>query len=493
MQTSRRITRRSLISGVAAAVTVGAASALLQACAPAAPANTPAPAAPAAAAPTNTPSAAAAAQPTAKPGAAAPTNTPSAAAAAQPTATPAAAAKPAATQKQFTYTARIGVQADHFDTFAKKFMAQYPNIKYTPLHVPDTEWLQKIQVQAAGGTLSDAIWMPSIGLFGQFARKGLLADHGPLVTAQNFDLKVFYPAAVDGLTKDGKLYGIPWIVHPGRAGLYYNKPLFDDAGVKYPDETWTFQNLADAAVKLTKKTGDKFAQFGYQPSTEMWSYIVDMRAYGGDYLSADGTKITIDTPESTKAIQEGVADFMSKYKTSPTPDMIEGGSPQMFASKKLAMFQSGYWGSSGLIQYAADIPWGVAPMPKQPGGKMGMFEIDANTVTKQAKDPESAFLYCCFMGSKEAGIDIAVRGSVPGGRPDVWESPELSAKPYHVVFTKILKDCPGLLLPANLKETELADAFVKGFDPVNYAKEPDASKVIKDLKPILQEIISRPA
>jgi multiple sugar transport system substrate-binding protein len=481
--------RRGFLGTIAAVAAGGAGMLLLQACGSSAPAQ-PTPAAPAqqpaaAPAPTNTSAAPAVAQPTFT---TAPTPAPAAA-----TATPAAQAQPTGKQTQFTYTARIGVQADHFDAFAKKFMEQNPNIKYVPQHIAGNEWLQKIQVEAAGGTLSDAFWMPSIGLFGQFAHQGLLLALDSYVQTQKVDLKVFYPAAVQGLTKEGKLYGIPWIVHPGRTGLYYNKPLFDAASVKYPDETWTYQNLADAAVKLTKQSGGKYDQYGYQPGTEMWSYIVVMRGYGGDYLDPAGQKVTLDTPESTKAIQEGIADFMSKYKTSPTPDVIEGGSSQMFASKKLAMFQSGYWGASGLFQYAKDLPWGVAPMPVQPGKKLGMFEIDTNSVSKSAKDPDSAFLYCLFMASKEAGIDIAVRGSVPGGRPDVWDSKELSDKPYHVTFAKILANCPGLLLPANFKETELSDAFVKGFDPINYAKEADATKVIKDLTPILQEIVSRPA
>jgi multiple sugar transport system substrate-binding protein len=490
MSKSTATSRRGFMGRIAAIAAGGAGMLLVQACgssAPPAQPTQPAPPAPtqaAAAPPTNTPAVATFAQPPF-------TTAPVAATAA--TATPAAQAQSGGKQTQFTYTARIGVQADHFDAFAKKFVEQYPNIKYVPQHIAGNEWLQKIQVEAAGGTLADAFWMPSIGLFGQFAHQGLLLALDPQVQAQKFDLKVFYPAAVQGLTKEGKLYGIPWIVHPGRTGLYYNKPLFDAGGVKYPDEKWTYQDLADAATKLTKQSGGKYEQYGYQPGTEMWSYIVVMRGYGGDYLDPAGQKVTIDAPASTKAIQEGVADFMSKYKSSPTPDVVEGGSPQMFASKKLAMFQSGYWGASGLFQYAKDLPWGVAPMPVQQGGKLGMFEIDTNSVSKSAKDPESAFLFCTFMASKEAGIDIALRGSVPGGRPDVWESKELSDKPYHVTFSKILANCPGLLLPANFKETELSDAFVKGFDPVNYAKEADASKVIKDLTPILQEIVSRPA
>src|SRR5688572_14545239 len=129
---------------------------------------------------------------------------------------PAASAKPASKETQFTFTARIGVQQEHFDAFAKTFTEKHPNIKYVPQHVPSAEWAQKIQVQAAGGTLADAIWMPSIGLFGQFAHKGLLADHTPLAQSGNVDLKQFYPTAVEGLTRNGKLWGIPWIVHPSR-------------------------------------------------------------------------------------------------------------------------------------------------------------------------------------------------------------------------------------------------------------------------------------
>src|SRR5262249_48600272 len=279
--------------------------------------------------------------------------------------------------------------------------------------------------------------------------------------------------------------------HPGRTGLYYNKALFDADGAKYPDEKWTYQDLGAAATALTKRSGGRVDQFGYLPGSDMFSYIIPIRGYGGDYLSPDGNKLTIDTPEATRAIQEAVADMVSKLKVAPTPDLIEGGAPQMFASKKLAMFQSGYWGASGLYQYAQDVPWGVAPMPLQPGGKLGMFEIDTNTVTRFAKDPDAAFQFCLFMGSKEAGIDIAKRGSVPGGRPDVWQAPELMELPNHAVFAKILGSCPGLLLPANFRDDELSNSFGKGFDDVTFGREEQASKVIKALTPTLQAILDK--
>src|SRR5580765_4004710 len=108
MSKSTNLSRRGFLGTIAAAAAGTAGVLLLQACGPATPAA--APTQPAAAAPTQAPAAAptntAAAQPTA-------TTAPAAAAAA--TATPAAQAAPAGKATQFTYTARIGVQADHFD------------------------------------------------------------------------------------------------------------------------------------------------------------------------------------------------------------------------------------------------------------------------------------------------------------------------------------------------------------------------------------------
>jgi len=467
-----RVSRRQLLGGVAGTAALATLSVLLPACSSSAP---------------TTGQGAGSVQPTS-----APTQD---SIAAQATAAPtvAASANPSAKQTQFTFTARIGVQADYYNAFGKLFMQAHPNIKYVPEHVPSAQWAQKIPIQAAGGTLADAIWMPSIGLFGEFSHKGLIIPLDTMVKTQNVDLSVFFKNAIEALTRQGKLYGIPWICHPGRTGLYYNKPLFDAAQVKYPGDAWTYEDLQTAAKALTKSDGGKPSQYGYLPGTDIWSYVEGpIRAFGGDYLSPDGTKSTIDSTEAINAVQEGLANPIGKDKVSPTPDAVEGGSAQMFVSKKLAMFQSGYWGMSSLYQLTKDLPWAVAPMPLQKGGKMGMFEVDTNAVTKFAKDPTSAFLFCVFMSSKAAGIDIAKRGSVPGARPDVWNSPELTSNPNHVVFSKMMSDAAPLLLPANFRENELSDAFQKGFDPINTGKVSDAATLIKGLNPTLQAILDKP-
>ncbi len=414
------------------------------------------------------------------------TTAPSGATAATPAAKPATSGATA-----ITFHARVGVQADHFTAMAQKFMEQHPNIQVKGEYFPGAEYNQKMQVAVAGGTLGDALWTASIQAFGPFGVKGILIDHTPLIAAAKFNLQELWPQAVQGVTINGKVYGLPWIVHPGRIGLYYNKGMFDKAGQKYPDDSWTYDQLHTAAKALTKESGGKTEAYGFVGADQPWGGIVFMRSYGGDYLSPDGKKVGATAPAALAGIQS-LADFYGKERSAPSPTQVEGGSPQMFASNKLAMYQSGYWGISSNLQYAKDTPWGVVSMPKGPAGSKGMFEFDPVSVSKFSKAPQEAFQYLAFLISKEAGVDIAKRGSVPGARQDVWDDPELTKSEYHTVFAKIIKDTPPLLMPANFRAVEFADALSKGMDPLFIGKETDARKVLTELEPTLQAILDKP-
>lgn len=470
MEATPRLNRRRLLAFV---VSAPPALALLAACGGGAPATT----APAAA-PTAAPAGAATA------GQAAPTT-----AAAASAATP--APKAATGNVAVRFHGRVGVQADHFTAMAQQFMKDHPDIQVKGEYFSAQEYDEKMQVLVAGGTLGDGMWNASILGFGPLAVKGVLVDHGPLVEAAKFSTQDLWPQAVSGATINGKLYGLPWIVHPGRIGLYYNKAMFDKAGQKYPDDTWTYDQLHTVAKALTSSTGGKADTFGFIGADQPWGGIVFIRSYGADWLSPDGKKVGITDPKAVQAIQS-LADFYGKEKSAPTPSQVQDGVNQMFASSKLAMFQSGYWGISGNYQYAKDVPWGVVAMPKGPAGSKGMFEFDPVSVTKFSKAPQAIFQYVAVLTSKVAGIDIAKRGSVPGARKDVWDDPELTKDPNHVVFAKIMPDVPPLLMPANFRAVEFADAMKKGMDPLLIGKETDAQKVITDLAPSLQNILDKP-
>ncbi len=162
--------------------------------------------------------------------------------------------------------------------------------------IPWANYWDKLQTTVAGARPSTSSGMNKPN-FPVYASKGALTDLTDLIAQAKIDTSVYPQSLRDLYTYDSKLYGFPKDFDT--IALYYNKKLFDAAGVAYPDDTWTWDDLYAAAKKLT--TAD---QWGYISTTGdqigYWNYIF---ANGGQVLNADGTSVVIDQPASCDAIK----------------------------------------------------------------------------------------------------------------------------------------------------------------------------------------------
>ncbi len=145
----------------------------------------------------------------------------------------------------------------------------------------------KLQTGLAGGAAPDVFAMDG-PLGPDYQTRDVLLDLTPYVQAENYDLGQLDANAVkDFTTADGGQFGLPRDLNV--IALYYNKKMFDEAGVPYPDGTWDWDKLVEVAHKLTKDTnGDgKPDQWGvYTETTDMenaWSSLVWQA--GGDILA----------------------------------------------------------------------------------------------------------------------------------------------------------------------------------------------------------------
>ena len=171
---------------------------------------------------------------------------------------------------QIRFHARIGTQGDYYTEMAKTFNESQDQIEVIAENFPGggSDYTQKIATMIAGGTIGDGMWTASINGFYNYAAAGQYAILDDFVAADNYDLSVYYPVAVDSCRYEGKMYGIPWIVHPGRIGLYYNQTAFEEAGMDVPNADWTYDDLLNAATAMTKKEGDQTTQWGFLPTTD---------------------------------------------------------------------------------------------------------------------------------------------------------------------------------------------------------------------------------
>ena len=388
---------------------------------------------------------------------------------------------------------RMGTQGDHFIHFAKLFSDDhFPDVYVKTENFPGADYYTKLNTMLAGGTVGDGFWIYLGGGFRRYAATGQYAALDDIVDETGYDLTQFYPEAVEGCKYNGKLYGLPWCLHFGCGNiLYYNKPMLDAAGIAYPDETWTYDDLLEAAKELTNPDE---GVFGFLSSAGGCAGQIHFpRAWGGDVTNPEGTKTLINSEESIAGLQF-LSDLFHVHKVSPLPSQVQVGTYQMFAANKLAMFVSGFWGKT-VGDYVAPGVWGAAPSPLGPAGRGHVFYIDINSVTANSEHPKETFDYLTYLSSYDAGMDVyQVRKSIPGARPDVWESEAALADPHFQAAAWTVKEGipPPQYGPANFREAEYAAALAEGLESV-WIGEAELRDVIDLTAERAQAILDKPS
>jgi multiple sugar transport system substrate-binding protein len=295
------------------------------------------------------------------------------------------------------------------------FQASHPNIKVDIQLTPtSTDYWTKLQTAAASGTAPDVFWMSTtrIGLYGG---QGQLL---PLSDKPGFDNSKF-PASLNTVyTLNGKQYGMP--KDYDTVGLWYNKKLFDAAGVKYPDATWTWQDVIAASQKLTDASKGVWGIAS--PDWTQENLYDTISQGGGSVISADKKTSGFDDPKSIAGLQYSL-DFITKYKTSPTAQQMTDTDPsQMFASGKVAMFTDGDYDTL-MYKNAPGLDADVAPLPAGPGGKATVINGLANVIYAKTKHADAAWEFVKYLGSQEANAIQASTGTVIpayAGLSDTW-------------------------------------------------------------------------
>ena len=216
---------------------------------------------------------------------------------------------------------------------ADAFHASHPNITINIQLTPNADYWTKLQTAAASGTAPDVFWMSTtrIGLYA--GQKQLLS----LSDKPGFDNSPFPKSLNDVYTLDGKQYGMPKDFDT--VGLWYNKKLFDAAGVKYPTAGWTWQDVISAAQKLNDP-GKGVWGIASPDWTQENLYNTMLQA-GGQAITPDHKKSGFDDPKSIAGLQYAL-DFVTRYHVSPTAQQMTDTQPdQLFASGKVAMFADG--------------------------------------------------------------------------------------------------------------------------------------------------------
>lgn len=278
---------------------------------------------------------------------------------------------------------------------------EFPNITVNlQLTSAAGDYQQKVQTMIAGNKGPDI--MEVAETLPVFADKNQLQPLDEYLDKNNVDLVKRYGDKAPKIYEwEGKQYAVP--DRSGAMVLFYNKDMFDKAGVKYPSQDWTWQDFLAAAQKLTIRQGNAVTQWGYAGS-EWWAWWLSMFYQNGGRVLDDAGKPVVNSPENVEALQFW-HDLVWKHKVAPTPrdfaNFGQGVGPdQLFAQGKLAMEMTGFW-NIGALKSVPNINWDIAPIYRGKQAATTAF-FNGLAISRSSKHPADAFKVINYITGAQA-------------------------------------------------------------------------------------------
>lgn len=338
----------------------------------------------------------------------------------------------------------------------KLFKELRPDISFELNAVAGYSHQEALLMMLAAGTGPD-VWFDSIRTTGMLTRKGVTMDLEPFLAADpNFNEDDFIDLAFVCQMVDGKRYGLPW--DSGALALFYNKELFDKAGIDYPDPTkWmTWTDVIELGRQLTLDMNDKtpndtgfdpnrVKQYGFYPDTGhgrqtyIWSN-------GGEIMETD-LSCPCDTPEFIEAMN-WLADAGLVHYISPSEKFQQAGEIDL-RSGNVAMQHTGVWEVGTYVD--AGIDFGVVQVPYSKK-QVSYMQYSPLCVFRETKYPQQSYDFAFFSSASHDGekilVDLGVQQPIRKDLTDTFITNPLppdkaSRQVFYDVFDKQYLRWPG--------------------------------------------------
>ncbi|MDQ7024186.1 MAG: sugar ABC transporter substrate-binding protein [Anaerolineae bacterium] len=284
---------------------------------------------------------------------------------------------------------------------ADAFMEENPEIEIEIWHQPWSDYFTGLQTLWAAGdgeAIPDVMFLSPIS---NYAADGVLEPLDSYIEDSGFDREDFWPGLLDFAMLDGEVYGFPRDI--GLEVLYYNKDIFDEVGLDYPDETWTWDTLLDAAEQLSVvEASGRVSR--YALGMEGGKYQLWVGQNHGSALDdmASPTSCTLNSPEAVEAV-EFFAGMMDNDLAMRNAALSQaGGDAAVFTSGQVAMIIQN---ASRIPTFnAADMNYDVAVVPIPEGGQRSASAAGAAwTMSSFSDDKDAAWTFLSWLALNPEG------------------------------------------------------------------------------------------
>ena len=356
-----------------------------------------------------------------------------------------------------------------------------------------------LEAGASGGQMPDVFWMHS-NTAQMYMENDLLLNLDDYIAKDDaIDLANYYEGVVELYNRDdnGSQYALP--KDHDTIALLYNKAIFDKYGVEYPTDDWTWEDVRDAATKITE-AGKADGVYGYAINTsnnqDGWYNII--YDYGGQVITDDHKGTTIGSDEA-KAGMEMLRQILEV--AAPQTVVAETGTDSLFNSGLTAMITQGSWMINTFYkaEHHDDYAWAMLPYADvngngqcDKGERYSAYNGLGWAAAANTANPDAAYSLISYFCSEKAQKEQAALGVTMGGMKGIsddfanaFEGMDVSA------FTRAEEEGDLFFRPYTRNTTVWEDALQQngGFldawlnpsDPAVMAKACDnAQKIIED-------------
>ena len=306
------------------------------------------------------------------------------------------------TLSTFGFSLPDEIATTRVDTFKKA----YPQVqvKVTEGGFDEQQFLSAV----ASGAPPDLVYVDR-EIIGTYAARGAIQPLDQCISQAQIDMGQYRPAAVQQVTVDGKVYGIPEF-YSVRVMMISNTAL-KDAGLSLADvDTTDWSKLAGTAEKLTATKGGKLTRIGFDPKIPeflpMW-----VKANGGALLSDDGRTAQLNDPKVVEALTTtaGIVQASGGWgKLKSLRDSFDFfGAKNQFARDQLGAFPMEDWYLNVLAEASPDVDITVAPFKDRQGNPLTFVTGSAWAVPKGAKNPDAACRFAKTMTEASTWVAAA--------------------------------------------------------------------------------------
>ena len=364
-----------------------------------------------------------------------------------------------------------------------EFKKTNPDIDVIMEISPWAQYWTKLETTAAGGTTQDIFWI-NAPQFQRYAKNGQIAPLDDLVKNKDINPENYISAMVDTYTIDGKLYALPKDIDS--IALWYNKEIFDKAGLQYPNDSWTWKDMEGAAERIKNSTGNYGVAF-HLPSNQE-SYWNVIYSSGGEVISSDKKNSGYSHAQTLEGIKS-IRNLIDRGISPSLDELVEIPAVDLFSSGKAGMFYGGTWRVLPIMTNESiknKVDSTTLPAKEK---KTSIVHGLGYAIYAKGKNIEASKKFIAYLGSKEANV---LQAQHMGTIPAFVETQDGWLNKYSNINMKAYLDImnTGTPYPATYdfsKWNGPQDDIMKKV----WSKEMDPEQAVKSIATVQQKILDQ--